>query len=113
MGLQGRCRKGCLGAAVAAALLALALPLGNAAASTGVRLKILTRSDAELLSTNHMDVRAYARDPRTVQFTTSFVPHGPSLTKPIERPLSGHGYQPVALPLSAAGREVLEACGVR
>jgi hypothetical protein len=101
MGLPGRVRNGCLGAAAIAGLLAFA---GSASASS-VTLK--TSSDAAALA-NGVQVSV---DPakREVKVFARSARNGPRLTK--TRAVDGRGE--VSLPLSRAGAEVLTACGAK
>src|SRR5690348_14941301 len=114
MGLSGRVRNGSLGAVFAIAVLALAFT-----ASAGASRSKYTTGfsdtpirDRAALSSGDINVFMSSRPARTVKLTTRGVHGGPRLTKPRKVSLTP-SQQEVSLPLTASGREVLEACGAR
>ncbi|MFL5892922.1 MAG: hypothetical protein ACJ75I_09305, partial [Solirubrobacterales bacterium] len=101
MGLQGRFRNGCLGAAVVACLLAA----GFATSASAESVALKTQSDAAALA-NGVTV-AVDSSKSDVEIVVKSAAGGPALTA--KRAVAGEA----SLPLSQAGREVLNACGAK
>src|SRR5215218_9546447 len=105
MSLRGRFGAGCLGRAVAAAMLAVGLT-GSASASDGPAT-LKTTSDADALANG---VKVAVGSPKSdLELVVKSSRNGPRLTQ--NRASGGRGQ--VSLPLSKTGKEVLAACGAR
>src|SRR3954453_6332540 len=82
-----RRRIGYTGAVIAAVVVAVLALAGSAAAhsSGGVRLRVETGSDHQLLSTDALKVTVIAHSDRSMRLATGYVHDGPAFTKPVER----------------------------